>query len=145
MKFKEYKKIIEKIMEVSEQERETIQSPEQVRMACLEYSTQEQEHFILLTLNGASQIINKHCITKGLVNRTQVHPREVFRQAILDNAVAIIIVHNHPSGQLTPSIEDSKITKIIKESGEILAIQLLDHVIIGPTEKYFSYGESERL
>jgi len=145
MKYKEYKETMRKIMEVAEDKREKVKSPLDVKVACLEYMAKETEHVVVLTLNSASQIINKHLITKGLVNRTQLHPREVFRKAILDNAVAIILVHNHPSGDLLPSPDDDNITKVIKDSGNILGIHLLDHVIIGRNDGYFSYTENNRL
>jgi DNA repair protein RadC len=145
MKFKEYKKIINELMEVKEENRIKVFSPTHARTACLEYCCKDQEHFILLTLNVRNQIIGKHCITIGLVNRTQVHPREIFKQAILDSAVGIIAVHNHPSGDLLPSPDDDNITKVIKDSGNILGIHLLDHVIIGRNDGYFSYTENNRL
>lgn len=145
MKFKEYKEIIHRIMEVQESEREKITQPEKVRLVCLEFCTKEQESFIVITLNGASKVIQKHEVTKGLLNRTLVHPREIFRKAIIDNAASIIIVHNHPSGELFPSKEDDKVTTEIKKAGELLGISLLDHVIIGPTENYYSYREEYRL
>lgn len=87
------------------------------------------EHFFTVTLNGAHQIIDVHVITKGLVNSAPAHPREVFRPAIIDDAVAIIIAHNHPSGCLDPSIADKDVTKRIKEAGNLLGIKLLDHII----------------
>ncbi len=93
------------------------------------YGSQEQEHFIAVTLNGAHKIINTHVISKGLVNRTLVHPREVFRSAIKDNATAIIIAHNHPSGTLKPSPEDLSITDVITDAGDLLGIPVLDHII----------------
>jgi len=87
------------------------------------------EYFFGITLNGAHQIIDIHTITKGLVNRTLVHPREVFRPVLLDNATAIIVAHNHPSGNLEPSREDKDITNRLKEAGDLLGIKVLDHII----------------
>lgn len=142
LKYKEYKEVMAKLIEVSEKSTEKILMSNHVTNACIEYSIKEQEHFILLTLGGANQIIGKYCITKGLVNRTQIHPREVFRQAILDNAVSIIIVHNHPSGNTEPSKEDIKVTETIKKAGEIIGIKLLDHVIISPKNNSYSFVEN---
>lgn len=90
----------------------------------------EQEHFVLLTLNGANEVINKHTISIGLVNKTVVHPREVYHKAIEDNAVSILVGHNHPTGGLEPSTEDIFVTEKLVESGNILGIKLLDHIIV---------------
>ena len=75
-------------------------------------------------------MIKTRVITKGLLNHSLVHPREVFRGAIMDNAHSIICVHNHPSGSLEPSSADITVTKQLKEAGDIIGIGLLDHVII---------------
>lgn len=93
-------------------------------------SAKPTEYFMTLSLDGASHVIKTHIITKGLVNHSLVHPRETFRTAIMDNAVSIICVHNHPSGNPEPSSADLEITKQLKSAGEILGIQLLDHIII---------------
>ena len=105
---------------------------------------QEVECFICLTLNGCHKIIGTYIISKGLVNRTLVHPREVFRPAIADNATAIIIAHNHPSGSLEPSIDDKGTTNRIKEAGDLLGIKVLDHLIVSPSvQGYFSFLEND--
>ena len=107
------------------------------------YRNQETEHFLVATLDGSHRIINLRMITKGLVNRTIVHPREVFRGAIADNAVAIIIAHNHPSGNLTPSPEDHSITIRLVEAGEILGIKVIDHIIIGLSlHNFYSFNDN---
>jgi DNA repair protein RadC len=90
----------------------------------------KQEHFMVITLNGASEVINSRTITMGLLNHSLVHPREVFTDAITDRAAAIICAHNHPSGNLEPSSQDIEITRQLVNSGEILGIKVLDHVII---------------
>jgi DNA repair protein RadC len=89
------------------------------------------ESFFVITLNGANDLISTHCVTTGLVNRTLVHPREVFRPAILDNAVSIIVAHNHPSGRLDPSPEDISLTQRLQDVASIIGISLLDHLIFG--------------
>jgi DNA repair protein RadC len=81
----------------------------------------------------------------GLLNRTLVHPREVFKHAIKDNSAAIIIGHNHPSGSLDPSTEDKDITRRMKIAGEILGIKVLDHIIVSPTKGYLSMLEMNLL
>jgi len=94
-----------------------------------------------LTLNGAHWTIRRHVVTIGLANRTMVHPREVFWPAIRDNAVAIVVAHNHPSGQIDPSNEDREVTRRLVAAGEIIGIPVLDHVIIG-RDRYYSFLES---
>jgi DNA repair protein RadC len=109
-------------------------------MPYLSYLTaRKQEHFICASLNGAHEIINIRIVTIGLANMTQAHPREVFADPITDRACAIIIAHNHPSGDLTPSSEDKSITKRIEDSGKLLGIRLLDHVIFS-TRGHFSFA-----
>ncbi|MCK9593836.1 MAG: hypothetical protein M0Q91_17690 [Methanoregula sp.] len=101
----------------------------------------DQEHFICLTLNGAGAVIANRVITIGLLNHALVHPREVFRGAITDNAASVIVAHNHPSGSLEPSGQDIAITTQLKEAGSIIGIQLVDHIIITPGGKFVSMRE----
>ena len=105
-----------------------------------EYSTKEKEHFLLVTLDGASNVIEKRVIHIGTLNQSLVHPREVFRPAILDNAAGVIIAHNHPSGTLEASRADIQITKRLKDVAKLVGIELLDHVIISK-EGYYSFSE----
>ncbi|MEK7846004.1 MAG: DNA repair protein RadC, partial [Nitrospinota bacterium] len=100
------------------------------------YADRKQEHFICISINGANEVISNRVVSVGLVNRTQVHPREVFADPITDRASAIIIAHNHPSGGLTPSKEDFEITKQLKSAGETLGINLLDHIIFNQKGHY---------
>lgn len=90
-----------------------------------------QEHFMILLLNSKNIVIKEACVFKGTLNSSIVHPREIFSIAIRENANAIIAVHNHPSGDVTPSQEDIITTLRLKECGLILGIDLLDHIIIG--------------
>lgn len=104
----------------------------------------EVECFVVCTLNGCHKIIGTYIVSQGLVNRTIVHPREVFRPAIADNATAVIIAHNHPSGNLEPSVEDRDVTQRIKQAGDLLGIKVLDHLIVSPSVKgYFSFLEND--
>lgn len=89
----------------------------------------KQETFICVSLSGAHEVIAKRVVTIGLVNLCQVHPREVFADPIMDRACSVIVAHNHPSGDLTPSDADIKVTKRLKEAAQILGINLLDHII----------------
>lgn len=90
-----------------------------------------QEAFTVITLNTKYRVLDRHMVTLGILDASLVHPREVFRPAILDGASAIVIAHNHPSGDPTPSAEDLRITRQLVEAGKILDIEVLDHVIIG--------------
>jgi DNA repair protein RadC len=101
----------------------------------------KQEHFICLSLNGANEVIGNRVVTVGLLNSSQVHPREVFADAISDRAAFVIFAHNHPSGVLKPSPEDITINQQLIDAGKILGITALDHIII--TKKgYLSFKEA---
>jgi DNA repair protein RadC len=91
---------------------------------------ERQENLVVVTLDNANHIINKHIVTKGLVNEGPFHPREILRHAILDNAVRIIVAHNHPSGNSEPSEEDIAVTRIINAACKIMKIPCLDHIVI---------------
>lgn len=108
------------------------------------YADRKQEHFLCISINGANEVIKSRIVSVGLVNRTQVHPREVFADPITDRASAIIVAHNHPSGGLLPSKEDIEITKQLKSAGETLGIRLLDHIIFNHKE-YYSFLEHGEL
>lgn len=99
-----------------------------------------QEHFVSISLNGANEVIACRVLTIGLVNATQIHPREVYSESITDRASSIIVAHNHPSGNLTPSDEDKNITARLKAAGELLGVPLLDHVIFG-AKGWFSFRD----
>ena len=104
------------------------------------FADRRQEHFITISLNGANEVIATRVVSVGLVNKTQVHPREVFADPITDRASTVIVAHNHPSGSLEPSKEDIDITGQLKSAGEILGIRLLDHVIFD-SKGYYSFLE----
>ena len=95
-----------------------------------EYQNKQQEYFLSLYLDGANHLIQTKVITIGILNQSLVHPREVFSYAIEKRCASIIVAHNHPSGILEASNEDINVTKRLKESGKILGIELLDHLII---------------
>ncbi len=102
-----------------------------------------QEAFFVLTLTNANKIINKHLVTLGILNATVIHPREVFRAAILDGAATIVLVHNHPGGDPRPSPEDINTTKQLVEAGKIVGIHVLDHIIVGHSpDQYTSMKDS---
>jgi DNA repair protein RadC len=103
-----------------------------------------REHFFTLYLDGAHEVVGYATTSIGTANTAPVHPREVFQPAILAGAVSIIVSHNHPSGNSSPSSEDRVVTKMLREAGEILGIKLLDHVILG-AETYYSFAEMGEL
>jgi DNA repair protein RadC len=108
-----------------------------------QYRYDTQENVVSVTLSGAHEVLKVRLITKGLLNESQIHPREVFAGAIMDRAAAMILVHNHPSGNLHPSRQDLKITKDMQAAGELLGIKLLDHLIVGPKEGFWSIMDEE--
>jgi len=108
------------------------------------YADRKQEHLLCTSLNGGGEIIATRVVTVGLVDRNQVHPREVFAEPITDRAAAIIVSHNHPSGAVQPSAEDARVTRRLVEAGHLLGIELLDHIIFTHTA-YFSFAEADLL
>ena len=120
-----------------------IKSPTEVYQAAkqlLALHEKPQEHFCILCLNTKNKMVGVHTISIGSLNASIVHPREVFKAAILNNASRIICLHNHPSGDPEPSKEDIEITRRLVEAGEIIGIEVLDHVIIGE-QRYLSMKE----
>lgn len=106
----------------------------------------DKEHYIVITLDAAYEVIKTNVITIGLINRTLVHPREIFRPAIVQSATAIIVAHTHPSGRVEPSADDNRVTKRIKDSAELLGIPLLDDLVVSTrTGAYYSNMEEHTL
>lgn len=96
-----------------------------------EFLTWDKEVLVVFCLDPTNRIISREIVSVGIADASLVHPREVFRKAILSNAISIAISHNHPSGSPYPSDADIKVTNKLKESGILLGIKLLDHVIVG--------------
>ena len=105
------------------------------------YGAKKQEHFLVITLRSDSTVQRVHLVSIGLLNRTIIHPREVFVRAIKDRAASIILAHNHPSGQVEPSREDREATQRLVKAGTLLGIEVLDHLIIGRSG-FYSFRES---
>ena len=106
---------------------------------------EQQENFVVLMLDTRRHLIRRSNISKGTLNRTMVHPRDVFREAIICNACSIIIAHNHPSGDPSPSKLDRELTDCLVEAGQAIHIPVIDHVIIGTqtqSKPYFSFREN---
>jgi DNA repair protein RadC len=118
-----------------------IHSPADIFNLVRHYADRVQEHFLCLSLNGAHEVLKLRVVTIGLVNRTIVHPREVFADPILDRASAAVVAHNHPSGDLRPSEEDMEITLRLKTAADILGIHFLDHLIFSQSA-WFSCRQS---
>jgi len=106
-----------------------------------EFRDCRKEYFLVLLLDGKNRIIRRVQVSEGSLNQSIVHPREVFSMAVKESAAALILLHNHPTGDPTPSIEDRTVTKRLREAGEILGIKILDHIIIGDGA-YLSFVES---
>jgi DNA repair protein RadC len=101
----------------------------------------QQEHFVYISLNGANEVIQKRVVTIGLLDKSPVHPREVFADVIADRAAAVIFAHNHPSGDLQPSEADLRSHEQLTEAAKILGIRVLDHVIV-TRKSHFSFQEA---
>lgn len=116
-----------------------INCPEDVvKLVMEEMRYLDREHFHALLLNTKNQVIFQDVVSIGNLNSSTVHPRELFKNAIKKSAAALILVHNHPSGDPTPSKEDVEITKRLSETGKIIGIEILDHIIVGDN-KYVSF------
>lgn len=98
-----------------------------------------KENFVALHLDAKNRIICYDTVSIGSLNASIVHPREVYKAALLSSAAAVIFIHNHPSGDTAPSREDIEITKRLKDAGELLGIRVLDHLIVGETG-YYSFA-----
>ena len=101
-----------------------------------ELKDQAEEVLVLLCLNTKNKVIGNFEVSRGSIDRAIVHPREIFKRALSVNATSIIIAHNHPSGNVTPSRADIDLTKRIEECGDLLGVKLLDHVIVGERDDY---------
>lgn len=111
-------------------EQPIIDSPEKAVQQLSDIRDKKQEHFVVMTLDGANRLIAKRVITIGTLTASLVHPREVFADAITDRAASIIVAHNHPSGILTASKADLEVANRLKQSAELFGIALIDHIIV---------------
>ena len=111
-------------------------------MPRLRYAAKEQ--FVVILLNGKNKVIGTEVVSEGSLSSSVVHPREVYAPAMLHHAAAIMVAHNHPSGDPKPSLEDEEVTRMLSRSGKVLGIPMIDHVIIGDGN-YYSFLENEAL
>ncbi len=116
-----------------------ITDPESVvRVLRTSITEKAKEHFKLILLNTRNKIIRIGTISVGTLNASLVHPREVFKEALIHNAYSVILAHNHPSGDCEPSEEDIRITKRLRDAGSIMGVEVLDHIIVSTTS-FFSF------
>ena len=117
-----------------------IRTPKDILPFLAHITHAEQEHVIVITLDGNNQVINTHIVTMGLANQSQIHPRETYKWAIRNNAISIILAHNHPSGNLEPSESDLVATRRLVEVSKTIGIPLIDHLIVS-SEGFLSIRE----
>jgi len=113
-------------------ERPIVRSPEDIaRLLADHLQGVDREHFVSILLDTKNKVIGITTVSVGILDSSIVHPREVFKPAILSNAASIVVAHNHPSGDPTESVEDTRITVRLRDAADIIGIDLLDHVIVG--------------
>lgn len=106
-----------------------------------DYDNKQQEELTAILLNNKKKLISYKTIYIGLLNSIYIHPREIYKYAIINSAASIVLIHNHPSGDVTPSLEDINVTKNLYKVGKIIGIPLIDHIIIGNNNYYSFYSE----
>ncbi|HTN47532.1 MAG TPA: DNA repair protein RadC [Flavipsychrobacter sp.] len=119
-------------------EEQKIRNTEDILSLVHDIRDKKQEHFLTITLTGASAVIQKREVFKGTVNYSMVHPREIFADAISDRAAGIIFVHNHPADDAQPSEADIKLTNQLCQAAKLMGIQVIDHIIVTKKE-FFSF------
>ena len=120
-----------------------IKSPEDAEEFLKPLCHATEEYFVSLHLNAKNEIIGLHEVSHGTLAASLVHPREVFKAALVANSYAIVVCHNHPSGSLlSPSLEDIKTTRQLLKAGKILGIAVLDHLILSPNQAVYSLREN---
>ena len=109
------------------------------------FAALDREQFVVILLDGKNRVLGFNVVSVGTLNASIVHPREVFKSAIISNAAAMILVHNHPSGDPVPSAEDRAITQRLVAAGNLLGIRVLDHVVVGDDGRHFSFNDAGQL
>lgn len=124
---------------------EKISSPEKVvKMVRRLLDGSDKECILAIPVDTKSKPLGIEFVAMGSVNCAYAFAREIYKHALISNATGVIIVHNHPSGEVMPSEQDWKFTREIQEAGDLLGVELLDHIIVGDEEKYFSMSETHR-
>jgi DNA repair protein RadC len=122
-----------------------VQSPKDLEEVVRKFiGDSDREIFLAVNLSSANKINSIHIISIGSLNQSLVHQRECFKAALLCNAEAVVFAHNHPSGEVIPSLEDKQITTMLKQAGQLLGVRVLDHVIVG-SNGCFSFQENNLL
>lgn len=121
-----------------------IRSPRDACRAAAGIRGADREHFLVLYLNARNVVVHQETVSVGSLNANIVHPREVFRPAIIKSAAAVVLVHNHPSGDVSPSQEDLSLTRRLVEAGRLIGIEVLDHLIVSG-QKYLSFRSESYL
>ena len=134
--------LVKRALEIGEETLPVIRSTKDVIAQAVYMRDKTREHLMAIFLNARNEMIYKKPMFIGTLNANLVHPREIFAEALKQNAASVILVHNHPSGDAEPSQTDLEITKRILEAGKIMGIDILDHVIITKT-KFFSFKEKK--
>ena len=138
-----YKKYLVKVQLVREKAaKKLVSSPAEVlKLVKVEMEKFDREYLISIYLDAANQVVAIEECSKGTLNAAPISSREVYKAGILCNAMSLIILQNHPSGECKPSEDDIKVTKMLSDAGEILGIKLLDHIIVGANDTYMSFKE----
>lgn len=123
-----------------ESDKPLVRTPQDLLPLLKDYADKKQEHFLTVTLDGYKRVIDVHLTFIGTLNYAPLHPREVFAVACTDHAASIIVAHNHPSGNLTPSNEDRLVTKQLREIGALMGIELLDHIVFAKGNRFYSFA-----
>ena len=118
-----------------------VATPAEAAAICRPLCNPEQETFVVLSMSVRNHVLDVSVVAIGTANWVEVHPRDVFRAAIRANAAGIVVAHNHPSGDPTPSPEDDMLTRRLADAGKLLGIPIIDHVVLGDGARFASYGE----
>ncbi len=129
-----------KLLRVKEASGKAVNSPDIIAEMMREEAKIDRECFWVLHLNSSNKIIEKELVSMGTVDSSLVHPREVFKKAIINSAKCIITIHNHPGDKAEPSSQDVNVWKTLKEAGEILGIKVIENIILTPSGDYYSHA-----
>ena len=127
-----------RILQIKEAAGEFANSPDAIAQLMKEEAKADRECFWVLHMNTKNQIIEKELVAMGVLDAAYIHPREVFRKAVINSSYCIATVHNHPSGFTEPSEADKKVWNMLKESGKILQIEVVDNLVISPSGRFYS-------
>lgn len=124
---------------------DSLETARKVFLEVFNLNRQAEEVLTMITLDTKNNITGAFEISRGTLNTSTAHPREIYKRALLQNSASIILAHNHPSGECTPSADDVEITARLKNAGQLLGIQLLDHIIIGHEDRYYSFAQNGKI